>query len=74
MSEPLHSAEKGVPLDERVRVLEEQVAALITALHLTTVAAKPASEWLDASLAKINPGPFDTAIPPCVLPPAGKGD
>jgi hypothetical protein len=61
-------------LVERVRVLEAQVDAVIRALHLTTVAAKPASEWLDATLAKINPGPFDTAIPPdaCIhgYPPA----
>lgn len=45
-----HSAE----IDARVSRLEAQVDALTRALHLTTVAAKPTSEWLDAQMEKIE--------------------
>lgn len=40
--------------DARVSKLEAQVDALTRALHLLTVAHKPTSEWLDATMAKID--------------------
>lgn len=39
---------------ERVRVLEEQIKAVITAVHLQSVSAKPTSDWLDKVLAGIR--------------------
>lgn len=41
-------------VEDRLTKLEAQVAALTTALHLSLVSAKPASEWLDAQMEKIN--------------------
>lgn len=40
--------------DRRLKLLEARVDALTTALHLLTVSAKPTSEWLDATMAKIG--------------------
>jgi hypothetical protein len=45
-----------VDLEERVAKLEAQVDVLTRALHLTTVAAKPTSEWLDAKMKQIEAG------------------
>lgn len=43
-----------IALQERVRVLEAEVTAVIAAVHLMGVSAKPTSDWLDAKLAGIR--------------------
>lgn len=39
--------------EERLDCLEKHIEALTTAFQLSLVAARPASEWLDAQLEKI---------------------
>lgn len=48
------NADKPLTDAERLAKVEAQIDTLTRALHLTTVAAKPASEWLDAQMAKID--------------------
>lgn len=44
----------SIETEARIARLEAQMDVLTRALHLSLVAAKPASEWLDASMAKID--------------------
>ncbi len=43
-----------IELQARVAKLEARIDVLTRGLQLTLVAAKPASEWIDANMAKID--------------------
>lgn len=41
-------------LEAKVKKLEQKVAALETALHLSLVAVAPTTKWLDVTMAEIE--------------------